>query len=52
MMTALVLTVVDPADDSVVQDADRYRRFGRQGDGFVGRVTVVRHAFPRVSSAW
>jgi len=49
---ALLLTVVDPADDSVIQDADRYRRFGRQGDGFVGRVTVVRHAFPRVSSAW
>ena len=47
-----MLTVVDPADDSVVQDADRYRRFGRQGDGLVGRVTVVRHAFPRVSSAW
>ena len=47
-----LLTVVDPADDSVIQDADRYRRFGRQRDGFVGRVRVVRHAFPKVSSAW
>ena len=47
-----LLTVVDPADDGFVEDADRYRRFGRQADGLVGDVTVVRQARPRVSSAW
>jgi hypothetical protein len=48
----LLLTVVDPADDGFVEDADRNRRFGRQADGLVGDVTVVRQARPRVSSAW
>jgi hypothetical protein len=47
-----VLTVVVPADDGFVEDADRYRWFGRQADGLVGDVTVVWHAWPRVSSAW
>ena len=41
------MTVVDPAADGFVEDADRFRRFGRQGDGLVGDVTVIRRASGR-----
>jgi hypothetical protein len=50
--TARMLSVVEPADNGFVEDADRYRRCRRQGDGLVGKVTGRSALAAQVSSAW